>query len=150
MLGQLNENEIEDLLKQQVVGRIGCHADNTPYIVPVNYAYKDNNIYAHSAKGTKIDYMRKNPQVCFQVDQIENINKWKSVIAWGQFHEITNRKEMVDAMQEIIQHIMPQVAEEQAHPSHGFTENESDIGTSVEIILYKICLTKKTGRFEQP
>jgi len=150
MLGKLEDYQIEELLNQQAVGRIGCHADNTTYIVPINYAYRDNNIYAHSAEGKKIEYMRKNPRVCFQVDQIKSITNWKSVIAWGEFHEITDRKEMVSIMQEIIQHIMPQVSEEQAHPSHGFAENESDIGTNLEIILYKISLTKKTGRFEQP
>jgi len=35
------------------------------------------------------------------------------------------------------------------HPSHGITELESDIGTRVELIVYKIVLTKKTGRYEK-
>jgi nitroimidazol reductase NimA-like FMN-containing flavoprotein (pyridoxamine 5'-phosphate oxidase superfamily) len=150
MLGTLSEDQIEDLLKQQVTGRIGCHADGITYVVPINYVYKDGCIYGHSAEGKKIKMLRNNPQVCFQVDDIENILKWKSVIAWGVYRQITDREEMQKAMQEIIRHIMPVMTDNDGHPSHGITENESDIGTSIDLILYKICLNKKTGRFEQP
>lgn len=38
----------------------------------------------------KIEMMRKNPKVCFEVDDIKNIFSWKSVIAWGTFEEITD------------------------------------------------------------
>jgi nitroimidazol reductase NimA-like FMN-containing flavoprotein (pyridoxamine 5'-phosphate oxidase superfamily) len=150
MLGVLSENEIEDVLKQQAIGRIGCHADGITYVVPINYVYKDGYVYGHSAEGKKIDMLRSNPQVCFQVDDIESITQWKSVITWGVYEEITDGKEMQKAMQEIIRHIMPRINDNNAHPSHGITESESDIGTSVDLILYKILLNKKTGRFEQP
>lgn len=150
MLGELSESQIEDLLKQQVTGRIGCHADGITYVVPINYAYKDGYIYGHSAAGQKIDMLRKNPQVCFQVDEIENILQWKSVITWGVYQEITDREEMTKAMQEIIHHMMPLIENTDGSPSHGITDDESDIGTSIDLILYKICLNKKTGRFERP
>lgn len=150
MLGTLDENQIEDLLKQQVTGRIGCYADGITYIVPINYVYKDGYIYGHSAAGKKIEMLRKNPQVCFQIDHIESIVKWKSVIVWGVYQEITEREEMQEAMQGIIHHIIPLMPDENEHPSHGITDNESDIGTSIDLILYKIRLTEKSGRFEDP
>ncbi|OCX53917.1 pyridoxamine 5'-phosphate oxidase [Mucilaginibacter sp. PPCGB 2223] len=148
MLGTLDEKQIDDLLTRQVTGRIGCHAGGTTYIVPVNYVYRSPNIFAHSAYGKKIMMMRKNPKVCFQVDEIRNIFNWQSVIAWGQFEEITDISEKERVMQGLIHRIMPMVDQPSGHPSHGITESEYDIGTSVELIVYKIVLTKKTGRFE--
>jgi len=148
MLGSLNEKQIDDLLTQQVIGRIGCHAGGTTYIVPVNYVYRSPNIYAHSALGKKIKMMRKNPKVCFQVDEIRSIFNWQSVIAWGRFEEITEVSERERVMQGLIHRIMPLAEQASAHPSHGITENEYDVGTSVEVIIYKIVLSKKTGRFE--
>jgi len=62
MLGILETDQIEDLLGSQVVGRIGCHADDLTYVVPVSYAYDGSCIYAHSEEGMKIAIMRKNPQ----------------------------------------------------------------------------------------
>jgi nitroimidazol reductase NimA-like FMN-containing flavoprotein (pyridoxamine 5'-phosphate oxidase superfamily) len=149
MLGSLNEGEIESLLKELPVGRIGCHADGITYIVPVNYVYDGINLYAHSAEGMKIAMMRKNPEVCFQADAITNLQNWESVICWGKFEEITDMLEREHAMQKIINSIMPLMSGRTAQPSHGFTNNASDIGDGVELILYKIVLSKKTGRFEK-
>jgi nitroimidazol reductase NimA-like FMN-containing flavoprotein (pyridoxamine 5'-phosphate oxidase superfamily) len=149
MLGELNKEQIEELLKELPVGRIGCHADGITYIVPVNYVYDGINLYAHSAKGMKIDMMRKNPDICFQTDAIDSLSNWKSVVAWGRFEEITDMLEKQLAMQKIIDKIMPLMNDETAQPSHGFTSEASDVGDELELILYKIILNKKTGRFEK-
>ena len=148
MLGKLTKQQIEDLLRQQVYGRIACCADGDIYIVPVNYVYNGTHILGHSAKGKKIDMMRKNPKVCFEVDDIRSIFRWKSVIAWGKFEEITDIDEKERAMQAIVHKIMPLAENAPDHPSHGITEKESDVGTKVELIVYKITLGKKTGRYE--
>jgi nitroimidazol reductase NimA-like FMN-containing flavoprotein (pyridoxamine 5'-phosphate oxidase superfamily) len=149
MLGALNEEQIESLLKELPIGRIGCHANDITYIVPVNYVYDGINLYAHSAKGMKIDMMRKNPNVCFQADAIAGLQNWESVICWGKFEEITDMGEREHAMQKIINKVMPLMKGNFAQPSHGFTADASDVGLEMELILYKIVLNKKTGRFEK-
>lgn len=149
MLGELKETEIDQLLKQQVIGRIGCYADGSIYIVPVNYVYDGNFIYCHSAIGKKIEMMRKNPEVCFEVEDIHSIFRWKSVIVSGRFEEITDIEEKQQAMQGLIHRIMPLSYKPDDHPSHGIAEKDSDIGTQVELIIYRIKVEKKTGRFEQ-
>src|SRR5215210_2019710 len=82
MIGKLNDTEIEEVLYDQVIGRIGCHADNIPYIVPVSYAYDGRYIYIHSKRGMKLNIMRKNPNICFEVEIFENMANWRTVIAW--------------------------------------------------------------------
>ena len=148
MLGELSEKQVEDILKRQVTGRLGCCARDMVYVVPINYIYKDGTIYTHSGPGKKIEMMRENPNVCFEVDEIESIFRWKSVIAWGRFEEITDIDEKQQVMQGIIHRIMPLADQPANHPSHGITANEYDIGTTVELIVYKIKITKKTGKFE--
>lgn len=148
MLGKLSEKQIEDLLTRRVTGRIGCHADGATYVVPINYVYRSPNIFAHSTSGKKIEMMRKNPEVCFQVDEIQDIFNWQSVIAWGKFEEIKDENEKHRAMQGIIHQLMPLVNKPSGHASHGIADREKDIGMSVELIVYKIVLREKTGRFE--
>lgn len=149
MLGKLEQPEIEALLSRQITGRLGCHVNGTTYVVPVNYAYKNGIIYAHSGPGKKIEMMRQNPQVCFEVDEIRNIFNWKSVIAWGKFEELTIIEEQEQAMQLLIHRIMPFVEQPTGHPSHGITESEYDLGDKIDLIVYKIAIDKATGRFEQ-
>lgn len=149
MLGKLDDTQIEKLLKEQVIGRIACQAKGEVYLVPVNYVYRDGCVYGHSGEGKKIRMMRENPKVCFEVDDIRSVFQWQSVIATGVYEEITELEEKQQAMQGIIHRIMPLVTNPQGHPSHGITEKDSDVGTTVELVVYRIRLEHKTGRFEQ-
>jgi uncharacterized protein len=149
MLGELSETQIENLLKQQVIGRIACQENGVPYIVPINYFYDGTHIFCHSSMGKKIEIMRKHPFVCFEVDDITSVFKWQSVIAVGKFEEITDMDEKEQAMQGLIHRIMPFADNPKDHPSHAIAENEDDIATRVELILFRISLIKKTGRFER-
>src|SRR5690349_3689996 len=90
MLGELTEQEIDLVLRNQRVGRIGCHADGVTYVVPVGYAYDGMAVYVLSAEGMKLNMMRANPRVCFEVEQVEHWANWQSVIAWGNFEELTD------------------------------------------------------------
>lgn len=148
MLRELNDTQIEALLKDQLIGRIGCHSGGITYIVPVNYVYDGVYIYCHSAKGMKIDMMTKNPSVCFEVDNIKDMTNWESVIAWGLFEEITEMAEKQRVLQALTDRITPYIIDDSVTREHGFVDNESDVGTTVELIMYKIKINKKTGRFE--
>ena len=142
MLGELSKRQMLDFLEQQVIGRLGCHADGETYIVPINYVYRDNAIYAHSGIGKKINMMRANPKVCFQVDEIIDTFRWKSVILWGNYTELTGEKRQ-QAMQGIIHKIMSLTDRPSEEPSHGI--NQAD---HANIIVYKIELTAVSGKYE--
>jgi len=148
MLGKLNEKQMEALLTQQVTGRLACHYDGETYIVPLNYVYKNGVIYAHSGLGKKIDMMRKNPEVCFEVEDVESIFQWRCVITWGTFEEISDEDEKQQVRQLLTHRFMPLVSQPQHHASHGIAADEVDIDTRVEPIVYKITVKKVTGRFE--
>ena len=142
MLGELNKRELLDLIENQVIGRLGCHADGETYIVPVNYVYRDNMIYLHSGMGKKIEMMRANPRVCFQIDEIKDTFRWKSAILQGNFIELSG-EERQQAMQGIIHRIMPLTDRPSEEPSHGIPEDQHQ-----NIIVFKINLTAASGKFE--
>jgi len=71
-------------LESSKVGRLAMALNNQPYVVPINYVYVDGKIYFHCAKeGKKIDYFTKNPNVCFEVDELISIRKGKDACEWG-------------------------------------------------------------------
>jgi hypothetical protein len=51
MLGKLNAEQMDHVLRSQVVGRIGCYADDTVYVVPITYLYDGQHIYGHTREG---------------------------------------------------------------------------------------------------
>jgi len=72
----MSEQECSELLKRVSFGRLACSLDNQPYIVPVDFAYEPDCIYIFSSVGKKIEWMRQNPKVCLQADEIENRANW--------------------------------------------------------------------------
>ena len=85
---ELTRPEIDAFLGEELVGRIGCHADGETYVVPVIYAYDGASLYVYSVEGRKLAMMRANPEVCFEVDRYEGPGRWRSVILWGRFEEL--------------------------------------------------------------
>ena len=88
MLGELTLEQMNEVLFNEVVGRIGCHGEGRTYVVPITYVFDGDAVYGHSADGLKIRMMRANPRVCFQVDQRENLANWRSVVAQGIYEEL--------------------------------------------------------------
>lgn len=149
MIGQLQREEIEKILKENVVGRIGCHDGKKTYVVPVNYVYDDKFIFAHSVLGMKIRMMRKNPQICFEVDEMKSFTNWTSVIVWGEYQELSDERDRYYAMKLFVDRMMhmkisetaipPTTADKRVHPRSPGT---------IKPIVYRIVITEKTGRFE--
>lgn len=102
MIKNLNQDQARELLRRERIGRLGCIADDEPYIVPVNYVFDGECAYLHSLPGQKIDAMRIHPRVCLQVDQIEDELSWKSVLAFGTYEEITDREERAKALNHLL------------------------------------------------
>jgi nitroimidazol reductase NimA-like FMN-containing flavoprotein (pyridoxamine 5'-phosphate oxidase superfamily) len=84
---ELTRDEIDELLHEQVVGRVGCHADGLTYVVPLIYAYDGEALYVASIEGRKIEMMRASPSVCFEVDEYEP-GGWRSAIVQGEYEEL--------------------------------------------------------------
>jgi nitroimidazol reductase NimA-like FMN-containing flavoprotein (pyridoxamine 5'-phosphate oxidase superfamily) len=149
MLGILKPEEIEEVLMNGSVGRIGCCTNGKTYIVPINYIYDGKQIIAHSTEGEKIYLMRNNPLVCFEVEEIKDNCNWKTVISWGTYHEITDERERYDAMKLFVDHMLRLKISTTAHPPEMKPERHSTIKQSVRPVIYHILLSEKTGRFEK-
>jgi nitroimidazol reductase NimA-like FMN-containing flavoprotein (pyridoxamine 5'-phosphate oxidase superfamily) len=63
-----SREEMEQILREEVVGYLGLSLDGQPYVVPLNYAYAAGKIRFHCAlTGQKLEAIRRNPRVCFTV-----------------------------------------------------------------------------------
>lgn len=147
MIGELTKEEMLTLLKEQLIGRLACQGDGQLYLVPVSYAYRDDCIYIRSQEGHKIDIMRRNPDVCFEVDNVTDMANWRSVVLWGRFEELENenRKKGVDIL---MQRHMPMNSSSLAYftATWPFQGDETDDVTGV---IFRIVISKITGRFER-
>ena len=89
---KLRDTDALAILREGILGRLGCIAAGWPYVVPVNYFFDGKDIYIHTLPGKKLDALRADARVCFQVDEIKDSFNWRSVIAYGTFEEVTNEE----------------------------------------------------------
>lgn len=133
----LADDDIEELLRSAIVGRIACcdHAaagGGRPYLVPLAYGYDGEALYAHSGPGTKLRIMRAQPLVTIEVDEAEAADRWRSVVAEGVFEELAEPTDREHALRIV-------------YPPPGAVP---ELGA--ETVVFRIRLTAKSGRYEVP
>jgi nitroimidazol reductase NimA-like FMN-containing flavoprotein (pyridoxamine 5'-phosphate oxidase superfamily) len=149
MLGSLSSAEIEELLRTEVVARLGCHAEGRTYVVPVTYAYDGDALLIQSADGLKLRMMHANPWVCVEVDHIDNLANWRSVIAWGRFGELLGADASA-ALARLRERLQPLIISETTPVSDALAEGETRVRSgNGHASIYRIHLFEKTGRFER-
>ncbi len=139
--------EIESIINRSDVCRIALSENNSPYIVPVCFGYRDNCLYFHSAAGgKKIDIINKNNRVCFEFDahegliKSENLCDWDmkyhSVIGSGKAFFIKDIEEKTRALNIITEHY--------SSDAHEYQKNSVDNVTVIKVEIENIT-GKKSG-----
>ncbi|SRR6056297_23296 len=107
--------EIEEILNKGKVCSIAFCNEGRPYVVPMNYGYRDSELYLHSAlSGKKVDLAQKNPGVCCTVYLEEKIISsaepcewtcnYRSVIADGEVEFLSGEKEKSEGLNVLMEH----------------------------------------------
>lgn len=131
----LPDEKIEALLHGAIVGRIACcdhSGDGRPYLVPLAFGYDGHSLFAHTGPGRKLDLMRSNPLVTIEVDEATASDRWSSVVAEGTFVEFSDAVAREQALRMI------------------YPEPSPIPALSPVIVVFRIDLTSKSGRFELP
>ena len=93
LIHELTRQASLDVLARTHFGRLACSQQMQPYIVPFNFAYQNNCLHSLSMPGQKIDWMRANPLVCVEVDQMRR-EQWTTVVVSGRYEELSDTAEM--------------------------------------------------------
>ncbi len=86
---ELTRAEIDGFLDQQIFGRMGCHDAGVTYVVPLIYARDGDALYIFANEGQKTQFARRNPAVCFELDEHDPATRsWRSVLVQGRYEEL--------------------------------------------------------------
>ena len=147
MIDNLSTPEAEALLNNSIYGHLGCHALGKTYVIPISYAFDGKYIYCHTEEGLKMEIMRRNPSVCFQVQSMDTIANWKSVIVQGTFEELKD-EERQKGIAALLNRKVPAVVTEtvKLSPDWPFTDP-----AHIEIpgIIFRISVAEISGRTEK-
>jgi len=99
LIHALNPHECREVLGRSDLGRLGCARFDQPYVVPIHFSFDSDRdcVYAFSTVGQKILWMRENPKVCLEVEEIRDKDHWTTVLAIGRYQEIHQSPEEAEA-----------------------------------------------------
>lgn len=84
----VDPSAIRAIMEEARVCRIGLCDKGTPYVVPMNFGLGVNCLFLHCAtEGRKIDILRQNDRVCFEMDLLREIKKGQESCGWGARYE---------------------------------------------------------------
>jgi uncharacterized protein len=93
LIQEMTRQASVDLLARVHLGKLACVQGSQPYVVPIYFAYNDNFLYSFTTVGQKIDWMRANPQVCVEAEEVASPQEWESVIVFGRYEELLDTPE---------------------------------------------------------
>lgn len=149
MLGELTPDQCKYILQSNHIGRIGCYANGKVLVLPVTYVSDDKYIYGRSLEGTKISMMRKNPDVCFQVEEIESLSSWRSIVVNGEFEELTSETAQKNAGKLFEQRLAPLTLGETISPTREVANPPKEVSKKSKPVIYRISIDNISGRFEK-
>ncbi len=85
---ELSESACREILARTHVARLACSRQGQPYIVPISCYVDGDHLYSFSTLGQKIVWMRENPRVCVEVDDIDDRFEWTTVLVFGRYEEL--------------------------------------------------------------
>jgi len=148
MIKELSDAEIWEVIDTAQYAHLGCHSEGKTYVVPVSYARDGGRFVGATTFGQKVEMMRQNPEVCLQIERIESLTRWKSVVVSGVYEELS-AAERAQAFGLLIDRYGPTFAEEAAGERRGRDVTPPRLDGSPEpMIVYAISIRQVSGRSE--
>jgi hypothetical protein len=142
LIRELSPAQCAELLERSHLCRLACALDNQPYVVPIHCSFdmERNCLYGFSTIGQKVTWMRANPQVCLQADEIQDKDHWTSVVVFGRYEEIHDAGAEAEARQRA--HELFQQRREWWLPAAAKLPTREPHS----MVLYRIVIERMTGR----
>jgi nitroimidazol reductase NimA-like FMN-containing flavoprotein (pyridoxamine 5'-phosphate oxidase superfamily) len=95
LIHELLPAECREVLSRATLARLACSRADQPYVVPISFAYDrdSESLVSFSTVGKKIDWMRANPKVCAEIEDVTDRFHWTTVVVVGRYEEITSSAE---------------------------------------------------------
>lgn len=139
------EKILAEILSGTIICRVAMLDGDRPYIIPFNYGYSDGCLFIHSApEGKKIDLLKQNPEVCFEVEDKMEITKgeracdwstrYRSVVGYGEVEILSDEASKQQGLEVIMaQHGAPELVE----------FNSKNLG---RMVILKLTISSMTGK----
>jgi nitroimidazol reductase NimA-like FMN-containing flavoprotein (pyridoxamine 5'-phosphate oxidase superfamily) len=95
----MTSGECWTMLARNNIARLACARDNQPYIVPLRVDLDGQFLYGYTSLGRKVEWMRTNPLVCLECEELTSDRVWATLVVFGRYEELPRTPEHEEARQ---------------------------------------------------
>ena len=142
VIHELASADCAEVLSKASVGRLACCRMNQPYVVPISIVYDPRQVclFSFSMIGKKVEWMRANPSVCVEVEELDDRFHWTTVVIFGRYDEISDAPDQRDLRQRAL-HLFSDRPEWWLPGAAILRGSEHD-----SVVVYRINIDQMTGR----
>ena len=96
VIRDLSRADCEAILTRHNMGRLAYARDTRGDIEPINYVFADGWIYCRTSRGVKVATIEHQRWVAFEVDEVDGLFDWRSVVVHGSVYFLTSDSPPVD------------------------------------------------------
>ena len=142
LIHELTPAECREILARTNLARLACSRADQPYVVPVSFAFDPDSdcLFGFSTVGRKVDWMRENPNVCVEVEDVADRFRWTTLVIFGRYEEITDspeegahRQRALELFERLAEWWLPGAAKAGPREHHA-------------VVVYRIRIDTMTGR----
>ncbi len=104
-LPKMENAEIEELIREQMLCRIAFKGDKYPYMAPFQYVYMNGTLYFHFTDyGKKMKLLRRDNHVCVEIEKYQpDLSEYSFVVLRGKLKVVTDSKERAEVIHRIVE-----------------------------------------------
>jgi len=142
----ISQEECVAMLQRVSIGRLACSLNDQPYVVPVTFSYEPGQLHFFSTFGQKIEWMRQNPKLCLQADEIGNRSNWTSVVVTGTYLELREPQYTYER-----EHAQKQLAQHSRYWQNPLAERrEQTSDLAMELVFFRLDIASMSGLRAMP
>jgi nitroimidazol reductase NimA-like FMN-containing flavoprotein (pyridoxamine 5'-phosphate oxidase superfamily) len=166
IIQELSREECFAALAQTRLGRLACAREDQPYVLPCFFVYDrptldEDYLYSFSSMGQKIEWMRANPLVCVELDEVTNCDQWMSLVVFGHYEELPTCTEEMPVPRGVA--MQPSELASERHHAWQLLQTypmwwepgssahaQGKASRALHRVFYRICIDRITGRRALP
>ncbi len=139
-----DEKAILEILTKALICRVAFHGEEYPYVVPMNYGYKDGALYFHCAtEGKKLDLIRQNPKVAFEITAYQEVIAGEKSCEWTNYYRSILGKGTIEILDDFTKKLQ---GLDIIMQQHGKMKNAYDPKLVDRMLVLKLTINEMTAK----
>lgn len=103
-IDEMGQAEINELLQRVGYCHLGFIHEGKPSVMPMQYYLQDTDIYLFTTVGMKTHDFEANPEICLQIEEIEDRSHWRSAMVNGRVKRLCDRQDIDRVIKSVKEH----------------------------------------------